>query len=114
MGASETSAAFEPKRKNRPDGYFFSRQHMQHSRIDRKTSDHVNVYKNQDETEEHKLQIPKLYFCDSNDLTMSINRLLSEELKKVLYFENFNGFFRIVAKTEKPVAISIAESFSRF
>ena len=42
---------------------------------------------------------------------MSMNRLLTEELKKVLYFDNFNGFFRVVAKTEKPFSISIPESF---
>ena len=71
----------------------------------------INALKNQDETEEHILEIPKLYFCDSNNLTMSMNRLLSEELMKVLYFDNFNGFFRVVAKTEKPFSISIPESF---
>ena len=71
----------------------------------------VNLFKSQDETEEHKLEIPKHYFCDSNNLTMSMNRLLSEQLKKVLYFDNFNGFFRVVAKTEQSFTISIPESF---
>ena len=60
------------------------------------------------------MEIPKLYFCDSHDLTMSMNRLLSEELKKILYFDNFNGFFRIAARTEKPFSISIPESFCPF
>ena len=43
-----------------------------------------------------------------------MNHLLSVELKKILYFDNFNGFFRIVARTEKPFSISIPESFCPF
>ena len=53
----------------------------------------IKLFKEQDKLEEHKLEIPKKYFCDSNDLTMSMNRLLSEQLKKILYFDNINGFF---------------------
>ena len=60
--------------------------------------------------EEHKLEIPKNYFCDSNDLTMSMNRLLSEQLKKILYFDNIKGFFRVVAKTEQSFVIKFPES----
>ena len=44
----------------------------------------IKLFKEQDKIEEHKLEIPKNYFCDSNDLTMSMNSLLSEQLKKVL------------------------------
>ena len=60
--------------------------------------------------EEHKLEIPKNYFCDSDDLTMSMNRLLSEQLKKILHFDNINKFFRVVAKTEQSFVIKFPES----
>ena len=43
-----------------------------------------------------------------------MNRLLSEELKEILHFDNFNGFFRIVARTDKPFSISIPKSFCPF
>ena len=74
----------------------------------------ITVLVTQDESKKHVVEIPKLYFCNSDDLTTSMNRLLSEELKKILYFDNFNGFFRIVARTEKPFLISILESFCPF
>ena len=61
----------------------------------------IKLFKQQNQVEEHKLKIPKNYFCDSNDLTMAMNRLLSEQLKEILYFDNINGFLRIAAKTEQ-------------
>ncbi len=73
-----------------------------------------NVLMTQNETKRHVVEIPKLYFCNSDDLTTSMNRLLSEELKEILHFDNFNGFFRIVAKTDKPFSISIPKNFCPF
>ena len=70
----------------------------------------IKLFKEQNEVEEHKLEIPKNYFCDSNHLTMSMNHL-SEQLKKILYFNNINGFFRVVAKTEQSFVIKFPESF---
>ena len=60
----------------------------------------IKLFNEQNQVEEHKLKIPKNYFCDSNDLTMAMNRLLSEQLKEVVYFDNINGFLRITAKTK--------------
>ena len=60
--------------------------------------------------EEHKLEIPKNYFCDSNDLTMAMNCLLSEQLKEILYFDNINGFLRIEAKTKQSFIIGFPKS----
>ena len=37
----------------------------------------IKLFGEQNQLEEHKLEIPKNYFCDSNDLTMAMNRLLS-------------------------------------
>ena len=44
----------------------------------------IKLFNEQNQVEEHKLKIPKNYFCDSNHLSMAMNRLLSEQLKKVL------------------------------
>ncbi len=74
----------------------------------------LNVLMTQNETKRHVVEIPELYFCNSDDLTTSMNRLLSEELKEILHFENFNGFFRIVAKTNKPFSIGIPKNFCPF
>ena len=60
--------------------------------------------------EEHKLKIPKNYFCDSNDLTMAMNRLLTEQLKELVYFENINGYLRITAKTKQIFIIGFPQS----
>ena len=61
----------------------------------------IKLIKDQNIVEEHKLEIPKNYFCDSNDLTMTMNRLLTEQLKEILYFDNINGYLRITAKTNQ-------------
>ena len=60
--------------------------------------------------EEHHLEIPKNYFCDFNDLTMTMNRLLSEQLKKIVYFDNVNGFLIITAKTKQNFIIGFPKS----
>ena len=39
-----------------------------------------------------------------------MNRLLSEQLKKVIYFDNINGFLRITAKTEQNFIIGFPKS----
>ena len=70
----------------------------------------IKLVKDQNITEEHKLKIPKNYFCNSTDLTMSMNRLLPEQLKEILYFDNINGFLRITAKTEQVVIIGFPKS----
>ena len=60
--------------------------------------------------EEHRLEIPKNFFCDSNDITMAMNRLLSEQLKKIVYFDNINGFLRITTKTKQNFIIGFPQS----
>ena len=71
----------------------------------------IKLFNDQNQVEEHKLKIPKNYFCDSNDLTMVMNCLLLEQLKEVLYFDNINGFLRITAKTERSFIIGFPKSF---
>ena len=70
----------------------------------------IKLFNEQNQMEEHKLKIPKNYFCDFNDLTMAMNRLLSEQLKEVVYFDNINGFLRITAKTERSFIIGFLRS----
>ena len=70
----------------------------------------IKLFDEQNEVEEHKLKIPKNYFCDSNNLTIAMNRLLSEQLKEVVYFDNINGFFRITAKTKRNFIIGFPKS----
>ena len=70
----------------------------------------IKLFNEQNQVEEHKLKIPRNYFCDSNDLTMTMNRLLTEQLKKVLYFDNINGFLRITAKTKRNFIIGFPRS----
>ena len=70
----------------------------------------IKLIKDQNRVEEHKLKIPKNYFCDSNDLTMSMNRLLTEQLKEILYFDNINGYLRITAKTNQIFIIGFPKS----
>ena len=64
----------------------------------------------QNKEEEHHLEIPKNYFCDSNDLTMAMNHLLTEQLKEVIYFDNINGFLRITAKNKRNFIIGFPKS----
>ena len=70
----------------------------------------IKLFNEQNQVEEHQLKIPKNYFCDSNDLTMAMNRLLSEQLKEVLYFDNINRFLRITAKTKRNFIIGFPRS----
>ena len=70
----------------------------------------IKLFNEQNQVEEHKLKIPKNYFCDSNDLTMVMNRLLLEQLKEVLYFDNINGFLRIMAKIKRSFIIGFPKS----
>ena len=70
----------------------------------------IKLFGEQNEVEEHKLEIPKNYFCDSNDLTMAMNRLFSEQLKEVVYFDNINRFLRITAKTKQNFIIGFPKS----
>ena len=71
----------------------------------------IKLVKGQNREEEHKLNIPKNYFCDSNDLTKAMNDLLTEELKELVYFENVNGYLRITAKTDQIFIIGFPQSF---
>ena len=71
----------------------------------------IKLVKGKNIEEEHKLNIPKNYFCDSNDLTTAMNDLLTEELKELVYFENVNGYLRITAKTEQIFIIGFPQSF---
>ena len=41
---------------------------------------------------------------------MTMNRLLSEQLKKIPHFDNINGFFRVEAKTEQSFVIGVSKS----
>ena len=41
---------------------------------------------------------------------MAMNRLLTEQLKEVLYFDNINGFLRITAKTKRNFIIGFLKS----
>ena len=41
---------------------------------------------------------------------MAMNRLLSEQLKEVVYFDNINGFLRITAKTKQNFIIGFSKS----
>ena len=52
----------------------------------------IKLVNDQNLEEEHKLKIPKNYFCDSNDLTTAMNRLLTEQLKELVYFDNINRY----------------------
>ena len=70
----------------------------------------IKMLDGQNGEEEHHLEIPKNYFCDSNDLRMAMNRLLSEQLKKIVYFDNVNGFLRITTKTKQNFIIGFPKS----
>ena len=70
----------------------------------------IKILDGQNGEEEHYLNIPKNFFCDSNDLTMTMNRLLTEQLKKIVYFDNVNGFLRITAKTKQNFIIGFPKS----
>ena len=77
----------------------------------------IKLFDEQNQVEEHKLEIPKNYFCDSNDLTMAMNHLLStvcclllQQLKKVVYFDNINELLRITAKTKRNFIIGFPKS----
>ena len=70
----------------------------------------IKLFNEQNQLEEHKLKIPKNYFCDSNNLTMVMNCLLSEQLKEVLCFDNINGLLRITAKTKRSFIIGFPKS----
>ena len=41
---------------------------------------------------------------------MAMNCLLTEQLKKIVYFDNINGFLRITAKTEQNFIIGFPKS----
>ena len=70
----------------------------------------IKLVKDGNITEELKLKIPKNYFCDSNDLTMAMNRLLTEQLKELVYFDNINGYLRITAKTSQIFIIGFPKN----
>ena len=70
----------------------------------------IKILDGQNGEEEHHLEIPKKFFCDSNDLTMAMNRLLTEQLKKIVYFDNINGFLRITAKTKQNFIMGFPKS----
>ena len=70
----------------------------------------IKLLDGQNGVEEPQLDIPKNYFCNSNDLTMAMNRLFLEQLKEVVYFDNINGFLRITTKNKQNFIIGFPKS----